>query len=71
MIKDLTGGEFFLTWKGDQEEEIMQEMIKVAVDAMGGDNAPDEIIKSGFSFNKTFIAKKVFLIRFLIFLFVG
>lgn len=23
----------------------MQEMIKVALDAMGGDNAPDEIIK--------------------------
>ena len=23
----------------------MQEMIRVAVDAMGGDNAPDEIIK--------------------------
>lgn len=23
----------------------MQDMIRVAVDAMGGDNAPDEIIK--------------------------
>ena len=23
----------------------MQEMVRVAVDAMGGDNAPDEIIK--------------------------
>ena len=45
MIKNLTGGEFCLTRKEDQEEEIMQEMIKVAVDAMGGDNAPDEIIK--------------------------
>ena len=23
----------------------MQEMIQIAVDAMGGDNAPDEIVK--------------------------
>lgn len=45
MIKDLGGGNISLALRGDQEEEIMREMIKVAVDAMGGDNAPDEIIK--------------------------
>ena len=27
----------------------MQDMIRVAVDAMGGDNAPDEIIKGAES----------------------
>ena len=42
MIKDLGGGNISLALRGDQEEEIMREMIKVAVDAMGGDNAPDE-----------------------------
>ena len=27
----------------------MQDMIRVAVDAMGGDNAPDEIIKGAMA----------------------
>ena len=38
-------GLFCAVCQGDQEDKFMQEMIKVALDAMGGDNAPDEIIK--------------------------
>ena len=34
-----------ITGYGTYRKEAMDEMIKVALDAMGGDNAPDEIVK--------------------------
>lgn len=40
----------------------MQEMIKVAVDAMGGDNAPDELIKGAVEAVNTREDIKVFLV---------
>lgn len=40
----------------------MQEMIKVAVDAMGGDNAPDELIKGAVEAVNTRADIKVFLV---------